>query len=100
MRRPMAVREFSALFGQSLSQCTLAESYTPPSTPIQRKCDCCGEKCHSECMCGEAFCSRECMKKDWKNHRRVCETIFGARESIGHRSFTAVLLFSLAVSAY
>ena len=27
-------------------------------------------------MCGEAFCSRECMAKDWKTHRQICETVY------------------------
>ena len=50
--------------------------YIPPAISVERHCDCCGEGCESECMCGEIFCSRACMKKEWKNHREMCETVF------------------------
>ena len=54
----------------------LAAVYNPPITPIAKKCDSCGKPCQSECMCGEAFCSRACMRRDWGEHRRICETVF------------------------
>ena len=28
-----------------------------------------------QCLCGELYCSPECHKKDWKNHRSICNTV-------------------------
>ena len=51
--------------------------YEPPQTPIPAFCDECGKECTSECgSCGEIYCSRECMKKDWPHHKSTCETIY------------------------
>jgi len=54
----------------------------PPTFPT--KCDSCKKVCTSECaICGEIYCSRECMRKSWKDHNvlspaKVSEA-FGAR---------------------
>eukprot|EP00729_Bicosta_minor_P013186 gene13186-22889_t len=58
--------------------------YVPPEEQIPVICDAddCTNTCTSECMCGEVWCSRECMKKDWgsghpvNGHRHICEAIF------------------------
>ena len=51
--------------------------YTAPSGQdgIERKCDGCGKWAKSRCICGEAFCSYECLSKEWRDHRRICETV-------------------------
>ena len=54
----------------------MAAGYVPPRERIPRRCDRCGKDCHSECMCGEVYCSRECQAQDWRNHRHICETVF------------------------
>eukprot|EP00670_Eutreptiella_braarudii_P003691 CAMPEP_0174289234 /NCGR_PEP_ID=MMETSP0809-20121228/24217_1 /TAXON_ID=73025 ORGANISM="Eutreptiella gymnastica-like, Strain CCMP1594" /NCGR_SAMPLE_ID=MMETSP0809 /ASSEMBLY_ACC=CAM_ASM_000658 /LENGTH=264 /DNA_ID=CAMNT_0015387065 /DNA_START=62 /DNA_END=856 /DNA_ORIENTATION=+ len=54
----------------------LAPEYTKPTETIRRRCGFCKAKCISECMCGEPYCSRDCQRKDWKEHRRLCETVF------------------------
>ena len=58
--------------------------YVPPVEQIPVICDAddCTNTCTSECMCGEVWCSRECMKKDWggghpvNGHQHICKTIF------------------------
>jgi len=40
------------------------------------KCDICATPCTSECMCGELYCSRACLRKSWPGHRRLCEAVF------------------------
>ena len=54
----------------------LAEHYNRPQVPIPRKCDECKKPCTSECMCGESFCSRACLRKSWESHKEICETVF------------------------
>ena len=55
---------------------TLSEVYIRPQVPIPRKCDECNKPCTSECMCGESFCSRACLKKSWGSHKSICEAVF------------------------
>jgi len=51
--------------------------YELPQVPIPSFCDECGKECTSECgSCGEKYCSRQCMKKDWIHHRPTCEMIY------------------------
>eukprot|EP01036_Dinobryon_divergens_P031172 gene31172-40530_t len=52
------------------------EVYIRPQVPIPRKCDECNKPCTSECMCGESFCSRACLKKSWGSHKSICEAVF------------------------
>ena len=43
---------------------------------LQRKCDYCKTPTVAECgLCGEACCSRACMLKLGKDHRRECEMV-------------------------
>lgn len=43
---------------------------------LQRKCDYCKKPTTGECaVCGEACCSRECMLKLGRNHRKECEMV-------------------------
>ena len=47
-------------------------SFPPPPIIL---CDVCGKKGGKKCgSCGNAiYCSRECQKQDWKNHRSACQ---------------------------
>ena len=48
-----------------------------PDWPTPSECDVCGQECTSECLlCGESYCSRKCLAAVWKDHRRVCETVY------------------------
>ena len=40
-----------------------------------KKCAACGDPAKSKCnRCGLAkYCSRDCQKKDWTTHRKVCK---------------------------
>ena len=56
-----------------------ARAYEIPEKPIPVYCDNvkCGKECTSVCgCCGEVYCSRKCMKKDWSRHRQVCEQVY------------------------
>ena len=53
----------------------LAPSFKLPNSEQFSKCDECGKACTSECQCGELFCSRRCMAKQWAAHRKICETV-------------------------
>ena len=54
----------------------MATEYTRPKIPIPRKCDNCKKECMSVCACGEAYCSRKCLRENWKDHKRICATIY------------------------
>ena len=44
---------------------------------IRGHCGQCGQKsssCCSRCQL-VSYCSRECQKKDWKTHKKVCKTL-------------------------
>ncbi len=54
----------------------LAEAYRPPEVSIPKICDVCGKETTCECMCGEVYCSRACLRQAWMDqHRRVCEVV-------------------------
>ena len=69
-----------AQFSKSMVDClSMLKRSSDPYTPcadLVRKCDTCKVSCTSECMCGEAYCSRECMRKDWACHRATCMLIY------------------------
>lgn len=53
--------------------------YEFPKIPVPTFCDRvgCGKECTSVCgCCGEVYCSRKCMKKDWSRHRQTCEQVY------------------------
>ena len=54
----------------------MANDYTRPKIPIPRKCDHCKMECMSVCACGEAYCSRKCLRENWKDHKRICATVY------------------------
>ena len=54
----------------------LSEHYNPPQFPTPRRCDFCKKSCTSECICGESFCSRACLRKSWESHKGTCEEVF------------------------
>ena len=54
---------------------TLTTSYTPPAVRIPTKCDECKELCTSQCVCGENYCSRKCLRKAWPEHCQICELV-------------------------
>ena len=53
----------------------VSQSYAPPKEPIPSACDMCDKPCISECMCGELFCSRACLKRNWRDHREACQQV-------------------------
>ena len=71
-------------FSKSVSECMsmLAISSSPytPCADLVRTCSSCKVPCTSECMCGESFCSRKCMRKEWANHREICKMIYANNE--------------------
>ena len=54
----------------------LVSDYKPPQPSIPRECDCCQKICLSVCDCGEAYCSQLCLKRDWKNHKKICAQVY------------------------
>ncbi|GMH54594.1 hypothetical protein TrRE_jg13200 [Triparma retinervis] len=46
-----------------------------PSRQAKGLCEVCKTPCLSECICGENFCSRACLKKGWKTHQNICDTV-------------------------
>eukprot|EP00854_Cymbomonas_tetramitiformis_P026798 gene26798-32936_t len=69
---PISAPEF---ISEYQSRMKLADSYTLPDLPVPKTCDVCGTHCRSECLCGEVFCSRSCMRQVWGRHREICETV-------------------------
>lgn len=59
----------------ALQQST-SEGYEPPPGPLPRTCGWCRQPCTSQCLCGQAFCSRPCMESAWASHREACKTLF------------------------
>jgi len=51
-----------------------SSAYTPLDNSM-RVCDACDKMSTSQCMCGAAYCSRECLRKNWANHRSTCKMI-------------------------
>jgi hypothetical protein len=44
--------------------------------PGQCAADGCVNECVSTCWCGESYCSRRCLAKDWSKHRNTCEQVY------------------------
>jgi MYND finger len=72
-RRVCSAKTFVGVMSNFLQ---LADPYTPPAAPIPRFCDECNQQCESECMCGEVYCSRACLREAWqRGHRDICEVV-------------------------
>jgi hypothetical protein len=71
-KRRVNANDFVMLYKDRME---LGPSYTPPATPIPTVCDECKQPCISECICGELFCSRTCLKNAWPGHRSMCELV-------------------------
>lgn len=52
-----------------------SSTYTPLDSAL-RVCDACDETSSSQCMCGAPYCSRDCLRKNWANHRSTCKMIY------------------------
>ena len=77
---------FDLLWSESLDD-------TPLQKAFRRHCRTCGHKCLSECMCGELYCSRECQRRDFRNHRELCEAMcrdYGLAWGITHLEFQKI----------
>ena len=76
-----ARNDFVKLIGHNME---LDPGFVQPDEQCPAVCDAdgCTNTCITECMCGEVWCSRECMKKDWvqtetrKGHRTICTVVF------------------------
>jgi len=75
-RGTMVVKDFQKLTARAMQSGTLSLLPTsgPPRT-AQGFCDECKAPCVSECICGEAFCSRACLRKAWPKHKPLCEQV-------------------------
>lgn len=58
---------------------TMRPSSKPP-TDVLGKCDECDAPCTSECICGESFCSRACLLKNWPSHQHICARVLEQAE--------------------
>jgi hypothetical protein len=58
-KRRVNANDFGMLYKDRME---LGPSYTLPATPIPTVCDECKQPCTSECICGELFCSRTCLR--------------------------------------
>ena len=61
--------------------CVPDADWSPPADLPPTLCDICQSPTTHECgLCGEAYCSRECMRSAWHSkggsHRTICEQIF------------------------
>ena len=72
----LAVKDFQEMVARAMQSGALSLLPTsgPPRT-VQGFCDECGAPCLSECICGEAFCSRTCLRKAWPKHKPLCEQV-------------------------
>jgi len=68
-------REYWADQGAMFTQ--LKEGWPCPCQTMQVYCDRkgCGKLCSSVCICEEAYCSPECLRLDWENHKEMCLTV-------------------------
>ncbi len=64
--------DFGELMNNYQASLQLLSNYKLPVEIINRKCDVCGKLTQRQCRCGEAYCSRDCQIKDWKDHRKQC----------------------------
>ena len=53
----------------------MATEYTRPKIPIPRKCDNCKRVHVSMRVRRSLYCSRKCLRENWKDHKRICATI-------------------------
>eukprot|EP01025_Chloroclados_australasicus_P003140 TRINITY_DN10725_c0_g2_i1.p2 TRINITY_DN10725_c0_g2~~TRINITY_DN10725_c0_g2_i1.p2 ORF type:complete len:233 (-),score=6.15 TRINITY_DN10725_c0_g2_i1:206-904(-) len=80
--RPTVMDEDELWSMENLQECgimmpgLLPEYQRPPMLEIPPpKCEQCEQPCQSECICGEAFCSKRCQIKNWKFHKEACEMV-------------------------
>jgi hypothetical protein len=72
--RTCSASDFAFLYRDWMALAPNAASISRRS--LQRKCDYCKTPTVAECgLCGEACCSRACMLKLGKDHRRECEMV-------------------------
>ena len=73
--KPYSASAFADLYGKNFME--LAPNAASISRrSLQKKCDKCKTPTSGECaLCGEAFCSRECMLAT-EGHRRECEMVY------------------------
>jgi hypothetical protein len=56
----------------------LSEYEMKEAPPPKPKCDECRQDAGMRCkQCGEHYCSRECQKKAWPSHKRICKLVAG-----------------------
>lgn len=72
----MVVKDFQQMITRAM-QCGALSLLPSSGSPriAQGLCDECKAPCVSECICGEAFCSRACLRKGWTNHKPLCEQV-------------------------
>lgn len=69
----MTAYDFMGLVQQHLEYAPFAGIHCPPEAKL---CKHCKAITTCECACGENFCSRSCLKKEWKHHAPVCWMIY------------------------
>lgn len=75
-RKYILVDAFEAMRNASQGDGLIRDgSYQPPQPPPPRMCDYCSRICKAECLCGEAYCDKDCQAADWGSHQEICETI-------------------------
>lgn len=76
-------KEFGTVYARYMKILPDAGDIRRPTLP--RKCDECKKVCESECgLCGEAFCSRACLKKNFNSgHREACEMVYDNGGNLG-----------------
>lgn len=59
------------------------DAKAPPLPP--RECDYtkCGKVALAGCLCGEAYCSRECQVNEWQHHGSLCAQVIAANGPLG-----------------
>lgn len=54
----------------------VVKDYEEKPQPHTPKCEKCGKDADMKCtQCGERYCSRECQRKAWPAHKKVCKKV-------------------------
>lgn len=72
-KKRMNATEFVHLYRDGMK---VAPKFLPSAhAHVPILCSACHQPCTSECICGELFCSRTCLRNAWPDHSLMCKIV-------------------------